>query len=113
MIHPIKCVYLVLFDNGIKIGMTSNLKNRIQTYKQAWCRPIKEIWYMESQYPRIVEESLLKHFKKNRINKHSEFIINISIEEAIKILNGPLKRSPDPIMILSSYYKNKKPVRFY
>ncbi len=36
-------VYIVEFENGVKVGMSEDIPRRLLAYKSPWCIPIKDI----------------------------------------------------------------------
>ena len=39
-------LYLVVFENGAKIGFANNLRSRLSAYCSPWCRPIESVQAM-------------------------------------------------------------------
>ena len=75
--------YLLLFNDGMKFGVTSNLKTRIRHYTSPWCKDIKAIYTIYGrnlkQLSSLVETNMKKYYVKNKI--HSlEYINNIDFD---------------------------------
>lgn len=88
-------IYAIEFIDGIKIGLSSNIQQRINDYKMPWCKPIKSIYYIECRFPKYVENALINHYKPNIVTKGStEFITNIPIDDVLRSME---------------YYKYSKP----
>ena len=80
--RKIKALYIIEFDCGVKIGISDDLRSRLKIYKTPWCRPIRQIIYLECQYPRSVESKIKQYFKKHiPLKSSSEFIIGVSAQE--------------------------------
>lgn len=76
----VKGVYMVQFDNGIKVGISDNCHERFNTYRQEWNRPIKQTCFIKCQYPRMVEYKTTNKFKSNIIGVSKEFIQGIEFD---------------------------------
>ncbi len=94
----LKCetVYIIQFDNGIKVGKSKNFKNRLLAYTKPWSREIRNIlvFKLTGVYDIMstVECELIKKFKSDINRNSSEFITNIDninvIETARKIIKN-------------------------
>jgi len=103
----IKGIYIVQFeDKGIKFGISTNMINRIMTYKQPWCKKIDIAIGLEVQHPAIVEQRVKEQFEKNIVKPSHEFVRAINIETIKKFIfdNRLAKRDG---MISNSFYINK------
>lgn len=80
-------LYLVEFDNGIKIGISSKLRGRLEEYKHPWCRDIKRVKCFKTKQSRALEKLLKKTFKRYIAHKNStEYIINCSMENILSFI---------------------------
>jgi hypothetical protein len=87
-----KYVYIVEFTDGIKFGITSNLEQRLNSYKLAWNKPIVSQWYIKCKWPKIVERQMKYYFKKNIVTPSSkEFVTNIPIQVVVNFLQSHFK----------------------
>jgi len=103
-----KGVYVIEFDNGIKIGRTNNLMNRIDHYKSPWCRPIKSIWIMECCWPDYAEASIKSFLKENITSDNStEFITNTPLERVLNVVEGSQFKRPKLTRIHKSFFNKK------
>ena len=50
----LKGVYVVVFENGVKIGHSNDIKKRIVEYKKPWCYSIETIYYIKTQYNKYI-----------------------------------------------------------
>ncbi len=78
-------VYLVEYENGVKIGVSDTLKTRLRVYEQPWCREVIGICVIYTKNkinPYDLEETLLSFFE----NKESEFVFNTKVEDIIQKL---------------------------
>ena len=82
MNKKIKGIYLIEFNNGIKVGHSNNCLERIRTYLSPWCREIINAYYLECHYPKLVEKQVLNRYKRNIKTEYStEFITDVSLKE--------------------------------
>lgn len=51
-------VYFIEFEQGVKIGLTTNLHRRIKEYRKPWHQTIKNIWFLETIHYKIIEKNL-------------------------------------------------------
>ena len=88
------CVYLIEFEDGCKIGQTSDsLSQRLNSYKKPWCKPIKRVFLGEPVNPKFKKKKgdywgfhlegeimylLDKKKKKQRIRKTEFFNLTVS-----------------------------------
>lgn len=108
----IRGVYLIKFENGLKIGMSNDIIQRLEMYKSPWMKKILKIWYVECQNPKIVETKIKEDYKKFiKSPKSSEFLTDIHEEEIIRSMEF-YKKSHYKGMIQHRSYKNKKVVEF-
>ncbi len=98
-----KGIYIIEFDTGCKVGMSHDCDKRIDTYKAAWCQPIKNIAILECQYPKIVERRVIDSFS----NKTGEFIHNKTIVDIQKVAEKYRYYRPDFGMMKDRSYKTK------
>jgi len=77
----IKGLYIVEFENGIKIGISNNVHERLESYKKPWCRPIVNSFIVECQCPIQLELRIKKQFKKSiTYNESTEFITGVTVD---------------------------------
>jgi len=70
----IKCFYIAEFENGCKIGMSTNLKARALEYCKPWSRPLLSLKVLQCENPENVESHLKKCFKKYAKSRSTEFL---------------------------------------
>ena len=75
--RKIKGMYMVKFSNGVKIGISDDIKERLRAYKSPWCREIQEAIGLPCQYPKIVEYAVKVFYKDHTLRGSPEFIIGI------------------------------------
>jgi hypothetical protein len=99
-------IYILEFDNGIKIGTSIQVRTRLKTYKNPWCKEIKQFNIFPCVNPHIIEKLLLNHFK-NRLHSETskEFFLNVSFKEASDKAVEILKQNQD-VNILSDDKNN-------
>lgn len=84
-------VYVLAFDNGIKIGMAKNLCSRMKHYQSPWIREIKKAAYYATANPGLLEHKLKNQFARCIVNTNStEFILGMSFEYLVR----DIERSP-------------------
>lgn len=79
-------IYIIFFDTGIKIGMTQELRHRINSYRQPWSQPISRILAYAGplQSVNAMEQHLLAQFDFRK----SEYIYKADIGNLdAKLLN--------------------------
>ena len=69
----ITCFYIIEFEHGCKVGISSKFKARLRAYKSPWCREILNTYILHHENPKEIESHVLSVFKKNR-SKNSECI---------------------------------------
>jgi hypothetical protein len=79
-------LYVIQFENGIKIGIGSNLKARLESYKYPWCRPIISMICYKHPNPQAKELSLKHAFKNHMASGTKEFIVNVPLESVINFI---------------------------
>jgi hypothetical protein len=62
----ISCLYIIEFEEGCKIGISSNVKNRMRDYKKPWCKRIERSYIVHHESPLDVENHLKRCFKDVR-----------------------------------------------
>lgn len=77
-----KCgIYIIEFDNGIKIGKSNNINSRIHSqYKKPWCREIKRIKVYACRNFNAIELSVKKYFKDYIKNNSTEYITGVDFD---------------------------------
>lgn len=81
-------VYVLEFDNGIKIGMAKNLVNRLKNYRSPWTRKIMRGAYFKSLAPNILEKFLKTKFKHFTEEGSTEFLYQITFEEIVNFIKN-------------------------
>lgn len=71
--EKIKCFYIIEFDHGCKIGITTQMKNRVRSYISPWCMKIKSIEVLQNAEPLEVEDHIKKCFNNQSIRR-TEFL---------------------------------------
>jgi hypothetical protein len=74
-------IYLIKFDNGIKFGRTKDPTSRLQTYFKPWCRPVIELYTIETCNSMYIEKYLKDVYSDNIKEKSYEFITNVEFEQ--------------------------------
>ena len=104
-----KGLYIILFDNGIKFGISDNFKKRLLFYKNPWCRSIEKVYFLSCFYPRILETRIKERFSTYIKGKSTEFINDKNIIEKI-IEYAWLKKESRPLSMRlknsNRYYTN-------
>ncbi len=72
-VDAIKCLYIAEFDNGCKIGMTKNLKNRVSEYLKPWSRHLLSVKVLQCENTSEIEKHLKVSFRNNRLERSTEF----------------------------------------
>lgn len=101
-------IYVVEFVNGFKIGMASDIVNRMGVYKSPWCKPIISIYYIECGNPKMAEQYMKQQFKDYIITNSgsTEFITNVTLNEILnEMIQAKRKR---PKWFSNGKYKNSK-----
>lgn len=83
------CLYLIEFNHGSKIGITSSLGRRLPTYMKPWCYKIRSITIISgtclTNISKHVELNVRrKYAKHNRMQNSREFFINVSYLNILK-----------------------------
>lgn len=73
-------IYFIVFDNGIKLGMSNDILTRIKTYANPWNNQILSVYVFECKFNRLVESRFKLWFKGNSGNASGEFLVNVSID---------------------------------
>jgi hypothetical protein len=101
-------IYLIQFNNGIKIGMAKNCPKRIQSYKSPWIKSILRAEFISCQFPALVENTLKQWFTYNIISDNStEFITGIQYEKVKEIATKFIFSKPEHTEI-NRYFKKVK-----
>jgi len=69
----IKCFYIAEFENGCKVGMTTNLKNRAMDYCKPWNKALISLKVVQSENPIEIENHLKKCLKNKTKSRSTEF----------------------------------------
>ena len=91
-LSPDGLIYAIKFPNGIKIGITSNPKTRLESYKSPWMQPIQSIYCLPTSNPKCIESFLKKKYSYNAVKNSSEFITNISWSEIVETIQELVKK---------------------
>lgn len=75
--YPGSGVYLIEFDNGIKVGMAKSIRIRLESYAKPWVRPIKNIACYRTTQALALESQIKRRFSRSRGHTpgSSEFLI--------------------------------------
>jgi hypothetical protein len=80
----LKGLYFLLFSNGVKVGMSHNIRKRLLAYSAPWCRPIQEVWILECLDPKMVERQVLQRYQhKIGRNGSLEFIEGVDLTDIL------------------------------
>ena len=81
-------VYIVAFQDGLKVGKAANLKRRLAFYKKPWCKPVVAIKCYATVNPHILERMVLEHFQHRRLTRVSEFLRGVTIEQVCAFIEN-------------------------
>lgn len=83
--YALKGIYLLEFEDGMKIGMSANIKRRIKDYEKPWCKPIlNKIFFYYEDFQDLELEILRKSKKYVDFTVNSnEWITGISFEKMV------------------------------
>jgi hypothetical protein len=70
----ISCFYIIQFESGVKVGMTSNFKTRVRSYCSPWCQPIEAVYIVRSDEQGAVEDHVKRCFGKHKIGRSREYL---------------------------------------
>ena len=104
--NKIKGLYAIEFEEGIKIGISEDIRERIKVYGSPWCHTIKSVWAVESEYPRALERYLMVRYAKSIVRNSTEFITGVNIVPLIKVAYGWRHIRPRDVYVIS-YRKNR------
>lgn len=81
-------LYAIQFDNGIKIGRSKNLKDRLSIYNRPWVRPIlNRRWItctpQSTHLLPVYEKELIKRFNDKR---NGEFLVGVTFDEILQAI---------------------------
>ena len=84
-IYPLRGVYLLEYDDGLKIGMSANIQRRIRDYNKPWCRPVlRSIFFYCENFQDLEVEVLQKSKKYLDFTVNSnEWITGISFDDMV------------------------------
>lgn len=105
-------IYVIVFETGIKFGMSEDINNRYCSYLSPWCQPIKEAYCIECQNPKYVESLIKQKFSENITARSYEFIVGVDIKNVLNFLMANRLRIPIQ-GLFKRHYKNCKLLRFY
>lgn len=109
MIRVSNVVYVIEFENGIKVGWARELNSRLNDYIYPWTVPIKSVHYVQTPFPQYVE-SKIKARLRHKFN-HSwstEFIAGGNLEEVLNELRRVMHHRPQHIQGSKFSYKVEK-----
>ena len=66
-------IYLLEFDNGVKIGMTRGINTRIKAYTSPWCKPILRATYFRTSNSASIEAQIINKFKDFALGHSPEY----------------------------------------
>lgn len=91
--YPFEGIYVLEFEDGIKVGRSKNIKDRIASYDKPWCKSIISSTFYYCDFTVTLEQEILNK-SKDYIDYHSnsqEWIVGISYKEMIsrvdKVIN--------------------------
>jgi hypothetical protein len=74
-------VYLLQFEDGVKVGFTTNPVRRRTTYETPWTQPIINDFLFQHSNAAEIEREIKRRFKKYAHPKSKEFFVGLSFEE--------------------------------
>lgn len=95
--EKIKCFYIAEFENGCKVGMTTNLKNRAMEYCKPWSKTLITLKVLQAEDPASIESHVKRCFKTKTKTRSTEFFY-IPIKEIEKEV-----LAFDPFAVFESY----------
>ena len=83
----ISCFYIIQFDNGVKVGMSTNFKSRMRSYLSPWCREVEAVYIVRSDEMDKVEAHVKDCFSKFKIGRSKEYldISHLKIKNEIEV----------------------------
>lgn len=82
-------IYIIQFDNGIKIGISKNINSRMHgVYRSPWVREIKQVKVYAHNNPRHLEQAVINRFKSNIVNNSKEFITGVEFDEVCSYIRS-------------------------
>ena len=103
----LKGVYVVVFENGVKIGHSNDIKKRIVEYKKPWCYSIETIYYIETQYNKYIEAQIKKMENVFTIENSTEFADIKHLQHILKELKLIRNWRPDKVCLSPNVSKIK------
>lgn len=82
-------IYVLKFDNGIKIGMAKNICNRVKHYESPWIREVQQQAFYKTRNPLALELFLKRHFKRSIVTHNSsEFLVGNTFEYVVRFIEN-------------------------
>lgn len=94
-------IYIIEFEEGIKIGMSDQLNEKVKTYKNPWIKPIKSIHTLECQFPQYVKNQI-----KFVLEFKMDYMPGAELDSVLDTAYKVRLASPKGI-IIDSYFYNK------
>lgn len=84
-------LYVLKFNSGIKIGISRNLKSRLDSYKHPWCRLVIDSFYVKTKASVKLEGLLKTKFREFAKDGSTEFFYGVLLYDEIVnfIKNNP------------------------
>ncbi len=85
--------YLIQFPNGIKFGISKNIKQRLIEYQKPWCQAINNhlFYYVGFSVARDIETTLIRDFYTYCTEGTREFVVNVTVNELISRIKNLIK----------------------
>lgn len=81
-------LYIIKFNNGVKIGVASNIKKRINSYRSPWCRDFEAIAVYQTSNPIYIENILKERFRLSTKPGSNEFFYDVDFEKIVNYVEN-------------------------
>lgn len=88
-------VYLIEFENGVKIGKTTNFMRRFREYNRPWMHKIINIWFLKTKHLDEIEQKIKDQYFIYS-SKSTEFFPREKTKEILQTLQHINKNSITP-----------------
>ncbi len=76
-------VYVIEFSDGIKVGRSKNVAERLRQYNSPWIKDQKNVAVYACKNSSRLEKAILLKFKHNIAAKSNEYLINVSHRQVL------------------------------
>jgi hypothetical protein len=81
--HDANYLYVVQFDNGLKVGCCKNITNRMMSYQRPWCYPFLRSKDWKTEKASQLEKEVITRFKSNSKASSKEYFYGLSFNELV------------------------------